>query len=59
MAKANPEIEYHLNVIGFACLQADTFPPYMVQAIWRDKMGFPQKWFGGVDIRRYIDGTAG
>ena len=58
-AKANPEIEYHLNVIGFNCMKANTFPPYMIQAIWRDKLGFEQKWFGGKDPREYFAKKAG
>lgn len=57
-AKANPEVAYHLNVIGFSCMKANTFPPYMVQAVWRDKLGFPQKWLGGVDPRSYFEGKA-
>ena len=56
-AKSNPEVAYHLNVIGFECMKANTFPPYMVQAFWRDKLGFPQKWLGGVDPRTYFSGT--
>jgi hypothetical protein len=50
-ARQTPEVAHHLNVIGFACLKANTFPPYMVQAVWRDKLGFPPKWLGATDSR--------
>jgi hypothetical protein len=50
-AKANPEVVHHLNVIGMSCVKQNTFPPYIIQAVWRDKLGFPQKWFGGSDAR--------
>ena len=52
-AKAIPEVAYHLNVIGMSCLKQNTFPPYMVQALWREKLGYPQKWFGGSDPRAH------
>jgi hypothetical protein len=52
-ARADPEVFYHLNLIGFSCIRGDTFAPYMVQAVWRDKLGFSQKWFGGKDARRH------
>ncbi|ORW24351.1 hypothetical protein [Mycobacterium palustre] len=51
VAKANPEVAYHLNVIGVSCVKNNTFPPSIVQAVWRDRLGFPQKWFGGPDAR--------
>lgn len=57
-AKAHQEIAYHLNVIGMSCLQNNTFPPYMIQAVWRDRLGFPQQWLGGVDPRTYIAANA-
>lgn len=57
-AKSTPEVAYHLNVIGFECMKVNTFPPYMVQAIWRDKLGFPQKWLGGKDPRSYFQAEA-
>jgi hypothetical protein len=57
-AKANPEVEYHLNAIGLACLKSSVVPPYMVQAIWREKLGFPQQWLGGVDPRTRIKNSA-
>jgi hypothetical protein len=57
-AKANPEVAHHLNVIGMSCLQNNTFPPYMIQGVWRDKLGFPQEWLGGVDPRTYIAAQA-
>jgi hypothetical protein len=50
-AKANPEVAYHINVIGVSCVRHNTFPPYHIQAVWRDKLGHPQKWFGGSDPR--------
>ena len=53
--KANPEVEYHLSVIGFSCIKHHVIPPYMVNAIWRDKLGFPQKWLGGDDPRIYLE----
>jgi hypothetical protein len=30
----------------------------MVQAIWREKLGFPPQWLGGVDPRVYINKTS-
>lgn len=45
-AKANDELRYHLDVIGFSCLKSGTFPPYMVLDVWRRSRGRPYKWFG-------------
>jgi hypothetical protein len=56
--KANPEVEYHLSAIGLSCLKSSVVPPYMVQAIWREKLGFPQQWLGGVDPRTRIKDKA-
>ena len=53
-AQADTEIAYHLNVIGMSCVKNSTPPPYMIQAVWRDKLGFPPKWVGGVDARTKI-----
>lgn len=55
--RANPEVEYHLSAIGLSCLKSSVVPPYMVQAIWRDKLGFPEQWLGGVDPRTLIHDT--
>ena len=52
--KANPEVGYHLSTIGLSCLENSVVPPYMVQAIWRDEIGYPQQWLGGVDPRTRI-----
>ena len=52
-AKKCPEVAYHLNVIGMACFKQNTFPPYMVQALWRDMCGYAPKWFGGSDPRAH------
>jgi hypothetical protein len=57
-AKADPEVEYHLSAIGLSCLKSSVVPPYMVQAIWREKLGHPQQWLGGVDPRVYINKTS-
>jgi hypothetical protein len=58
-ANASTEVSYHLNVIGMACIKQNTFPPYMVQAVWRDKLGHPQQWLGGSDPRVHWPAEAG
>jgi hypothetical protein len=57
-AKSSTEVAYHLNVIGMACMKNRTVPPYMVQAVWRDRLGIPQKWLGGPDPRSYFTSKA-
>lgn len=48
-ANDNPEVAYHLNVIGMSCLQYNTLVPYTVQAYWRDRFGQPQVFSGAPD----------
>lgn len=52
-ARQNAEVAYHLNVIGVSCMKQDTVPPYMIQAVWRDRLGYGQQWIGGRDPRRH------
>jgi hypothetical protein len=53
-ARANPEVAHHLDVIGISCIENNIFPPYPVQAWWRDRFHYPQQWLGGVDPRTYV-----
>lgn len=45
-AAKSDEMRYHLDVIGFSCLEQRTFPPYMVVDLWRTSRGLPYKWYG-------------
>ena len=57
-ARANSEVAYHLDAIGISCWHSGIFPPYPVQAWWRDRLGFPQRWMGGTDPRTYAANNA-